>query len=34
MTTEEKNVWSIHTMNDNLFLTKNLIAIGWRNFVV
>lgn len=32
MSTEEKKVWGIHTLNDNLFLTKNLIAIGWREF--
>ena len=32
MNTEEKRVWGIHTLNDNLFLSKNLIAIGWREF--
>ena len=32
MSTEEKKVWGIHTLNDNLFLSKNLIAIGWREF--
>lgn len=32
MNTEEKKVWGIHTLNDNLFLSKNLIAIGWREF--
>lgn len=32
MNTEEKRVWGIHTLNDNLFLTRNLIAIGWRDF--
>lgn len=26
---EEKRVWGIHTMDDNLFLNKNIIAIGW-----
>lgn len=26
---EEKKVWGIHTMNDNLFLNKGVIAIGW-----
>lgn len=25
---EEKKVWGIHTMNDNLFLNKGVIAIG------
>lgn len=29
---DEKRVWGIHTQNDNLFLSKDLIAIGWRNF--
>lgn len=29
---EEKKVWGIHTQNDNLFLSKGLIAIGWRDF--
>ena len=32
MNVEEKKVWGIHTLNDNLFLSKNLIAIGWREF--
>lgn len=32
MSTEEKKVWGIHTLNDSLFLSKNLIAIGWREF--
>lgn len=32
MNLEEKKVWGIHTLNDNLFLSKNLIAIGWREF--
>lgn len=32
MTTEEKKVWGIHTLDDNLFLSKNLIAIGWKEF--
>lgn len=30
--TEEKKIWGIHTMDDHLFLNKNLIAIGWRDF--
>lgn len=25
-------VWGIHTMNDNLFLNSNVIAIGWKAF--
>lgn len=29
---EDKKVWGIHTQNDNLFLNKDLIAIGWRAF--
>lgn len=29
---EDKKVWGIHTQNDSLFLNKDLIAIGWRNF--
>lgn len=32
MNIEETKVWGIHTLNDNLFLSKNLIAIGWREF--
>lgn len=32
MSTEEKKVWGIHTMDDNLFLNKNLIALGWKEF--
>lgn len=32
MFNEEKKVWGIHTMDDNLFLNKNVIAIGWRDF--
>ena len=26
---DEKKIWGIHTMDDNLFLYKNVIAIGW-----
>lgn len=26
---EERRVWGIHTQNDNLFLQRNVIAIGW-----
>lgn len=29
---DEKKIWGIHTQNDNLFLSKDLIAIGWRDF--
>lgn len=29
---EERKVWGIHTQNDNLFLNKDVIAIGWRDF--
>lgn len=29
---EEKKIWGIHTQNANLFLDKNLIAIGWNSF--
>lgn len=32
MTTEEKKVWGIHSKDDNLFLNKNLIALGWKEF--
>ena len=27
---EEKKIWGIHTLNDRLFLDKNIIAIGWK----
>lgn len=30
--TEDRKVWGIHTQNDNLFLNKDLIAIGWKDF--
>ena len=29
---EEKKVWGIHTLDDNLFLSKDIIAIGWEAF--
>lgn len=29
---DEKRVWGIHTMDDNLFLANNVIAIGWKMF--
>lgn len=28
---DEKRVWGIHTLDDYLFLQKNVIAIGWRD---
>ncbi len=31
MSNEEKRVWGIHTQDDNLFLHKNVIAIGWTD---
>lgn len=30
MATDEKRVWGIHTMDDQLFLKNSVIAIGWR----
>lgn len=30
METNELRVWGIHTLNDNLFLKENIIAIGWH----
>ena len=27
---EEKRVWGIHTMDDFMFLNRNIIAIGWK----
>ena len=32
MANDEKKVWGIHTMDDNLFLSKSVIAIGWKEF--
>ena len=32
MVNDEKKVWGIHTMDDNLFLNKNVIAISWKDF--
>lgn len=29
---DEKRVWGIHTLDDNLFLKNNVIAIGWPDF--
>ena len=31
-TQDEKRVWGIHTLDDALFLTQNVIAIGWKKF--
>ncbi len=30
MVTEEKKMWGIHTLDDNLFLKANIIAISWE----
>ena len=30
MADEEKRIWGIHTKDDNLFLQKDVIAIGWK----
>ena len=30
MTAVGKKIWGIHTMDDPLFLNKNLVAIGWE----
>lgn len=27
---EEKRVWGIHTLDDNLFIKENVVAIGWN----
>lgn len=27
---DETRVWGIHTLDDNLFLKENVIAIGWN----
>ena len=32
MSVVEKKIWGIHTLDDKLFLTKKLIALGWREF--
>lgn len=29
---DDKRVWGIHTLDDNLFLKNNVIAIGWPSF--
>ncbi len=30
MTSDEKRIWGIHTMDDKLFLNESIIAIGWK----
>lgn len=30
MSDEEKRIWGIHTKDDNMFLQKSVIAIGWK----
>lgn len=30
MTDDEKRIWGIHTKDDNMFLQKDVIAIGWK----
>lgn len=29
-TTDDIRAWGIHTMDDNLFLREQVIAIGWK----
>ena len=29
---EDIKVWGIHTLNASLFLSKNVIALGWKEF--
>lgn len=29
---DERRMWGIHTLDDNLFLDHNVIAIGWKRF--
>lgn len=31
MADDEKRIWGIHTKDDNMFLQKDVIAIGWKN---
>lgn len=31
MADEEKRIWGIHTKDDNMFLQKSVIAIGWKD---
>ena len=32
MSNEDKKVWGVHTQDDYLFLHKDVIAIGWKDF--
>lgn len=32
MISEDKKVWGVHTQDDYLFLHKDVIAIGWKDF--
>lgn len=32
MSNEDKKVWRVHTQDDYLFLHKDVIAIGWKDF--
>ena len=32
MSSEDKKVWGVHTQDDYLFLHKDVIAIGWKDF--
>ena len=27
---EEKRIWGVHTMDDHMFLNRDIIAIGWK----
>ena len=29
-TIENRRVWGIHTLDDSLFIKKNIVAIGWQ----
>lgn len=31
MPNQDKKIWGIHTLDDNLFLKNNVIAIGWKD---
>ena len=31
MADDEKRIWGIHTKDDNMFLQKDVIAIGWKD---
>ena len=32
MSNEDNKVWGVHTQDDYLFLHKDVIAIGWKDF--